>query len=139
MDPKFEKNSPLFWIFYQDTGYLKFFKNMLVHLYNENLSDNASFVVTFIGLITLTLAYISTFKYFVFIISFLSFHWMKSCREHSVHPPPPLFCWKGGLNLKPNVKKEGALTGHQLLEGVSGKEERDFFLGRVAIFTWKIN
>ena len=127
MDPKFEKNSPLFWIFYQDTGYLKFFKNMLVHLYNENLSDNVSFVVTFIGLITLTLAYISTFKYFVFIISFLSFHWMKSCREHSVHPPP-FSVGRGGWTSNQMLKRRGPWQDINF--------QRGFLEKRSVTFSW---
>ena len=37
-----------------------------------------------------------------------------------------------GLNLQPNLKKEG-LTGPQLLEGVAGKEGSDFFQERVQL------
>ena len=50
--------------------------------------------------------------------------------EHSLHPVP--FCW--GLNLQPNFQKGRGLAGHQLLEGIAGKEWGDFFQGG-AMFT----
>ena len=44
----------------------------------------------------------------------------------------PPFCRREGLSLQPNFQKKGGggLTGPQLLEGVPGKEEGDFFQGR---------
>ena len=43
----------------------------------------------------------------------------------------------GGLNLQPNFKKGGSLTGPQLLEGVAWKEAVTFFRGGGALFTKK--
>ena len=50
--------------------------------------------------------------------------------QRSVHPP---FLQEGGVEPPTKFSKKkggGGLTGPQLLEGVPGKEEGDFFQGR---------
>ena len=49
--------------------------------------------------------------------------------DHSVQPPPPLFCRGEGVEPPIKFSKRWALASPQLLEGVAGKEGGDFFRG----------